>query len=150
MKENFIKAFDFLIKWEGGYSDINKDLGGKTIYGVTQKNFPFYYKRFFELYKQGKTEILLQEVKDFYCKEFWNFCNCNEYMFPIDIFIFDTAVHCGVSFALFIAESKNTYVILLERIKRYIDIVKKKPSQKKFIVGWLNRVISLYTTFKGE
>lgn len=34
----------------------------------------------------------------------------------------------------------NKYKI--EKVKYYLKIVKKKPSQQKFLVGWINRAVN--------
>jgi len=48
MKENFERAFELLMEFEGGYSEDPDDTGGKTLYGITQNNFP---KEFEEIMK---------------------------------------------------------------------------------------------------
>lgn len=39
MKENFEKAFSFVLKWEGVYTNDKDDPGGETKYGISKKAF---------------------------------------------------------------------------------------------------------------
>lgn len=59
--------------------------------------------------------------------------------------MFDTAVNMGVSRAkTFLQESNgNTDKFIQLRRAKYEEFVKAKPSQKKFLKGWNNRVNEL-------
>jgi len=65
MKENFDRSFYLLMEFEGIYSDDPDDTGGKTLYGITQNNFP---KEFEEISKIKTPEYRLAYAKDFYKK----------------------------------------------------------------------------------
>ena len=64
--------------------------------------------------------------------------------------MFDTAVNMGVSRAkTFLQESNgNTDKFIQLRRAKYEEFVKAKPSQKKFLKGWLNILNSLESFIK--
>jgi len=96
----FDKAFEHLIINEGGYSNDPMDKGGKTIYGITSKNYPATYKIVFDLYKDGLKELALDTAKRFYQKEFWNdmYENINDSSLAFKLF--DLGVNMGVKKAV--------------------------------------------------
>lgn len=157
MMTTFQKALFFALKWEGGYSDHPSDSGGPTYKGITQKVYDVYRKN-----KQEKTisvkEISNAEVEEIYLNDYWVKSDCYKLSDPLAVAVFDTAVNMGVSRAkefLFdvlksfkAAPDANAVVdfYLAVRKNHYLKIVNKKPSQKIFLQGWMNRVNDLQNT----
>lgn len=167
--ERFNKCLDFLLKREGGISDVKEDRGGLTNHGVTQKRYDEY--RFaLSLPLQPVVCITLQEVAKFYWSEYWTPVKSNYVMPPLDLVLFDTAVIAGVrqsskflQRALHINEGfvdgvigKGTLAalnqasinghadevwnnIIAQRIAFHKKDVMDHPPQAKFLAGWLNR-----------
>lgn len=66
------RLFDLLIKNEGSYSDHPQDTGGKTIYGITSRDYPDDYKKIFDAYKNKEYNKAKLLAKEFYKKKYWN------------------------------------------------------------------------------
>jgi len=71
-EDDFDNAFQILIINEGGYSNNPMDSGGKTIYGITQRDYPDAFAVCANLYKQKLFLLALDYARRFYKKNFWN------------------------------------------------------------------------------
>jgi lysozyme family protein len=140
MKENFDRSFYLLMEFEGIYSDDPDDTGGKTLYGITQNNFP---KEFEEISKIKTPEYRLAYAKDFYKKEFWDKAGCDDLVDRLDTVVFDFAVNSGISRAMrLLAETQDWQEYLFNRIDFLTEI--GRGSNLKFLRGWINRCITLW------
>lgn len=146
MENNFNQAFFFTLQWEGNIVDHPLDPGGETIYGISKKYFPQENGEILSLYKNNKKELALKKAKEFYKKRFWDACQCDTFKYPMDIFIFDTAVHCGITYAKQ-NSGVDIYTMIIKRLKRYTELCKKNPNLKTFFLGWCNRVINFYEKY---
>lgn len=69
--------------------------------------------------------------------------------YPWDVIVFDTAVNIGVSKALKLKSQSGTPCEFhMARIRYYCDLVIAKPVMQKYIRGWVNRVVQLWTETK--
>jgi len=148
MRENFEKALNFVLKWEGGYSNDPRDPGGLTIYGISMKSHPNAVKKMDELWKQGKKQEALNIAKEIYRKNYWDKIKGDDLPFPLDFVAFDTAVNMGVGACQQLLSQANgdwkDYLFL--RINRYKEIALANKNAQAFLLGWLNRVMDLYKT----
>mgnify|MGYP000931637104 CR=1 FL=1 len=148
MKETFEKALQFVLKWEGGYSNNPNDPGGLTIFGISQRSYPKEVAKMKELWKQGKKQEALNIAKEIYRKNYWDRVKGDELKYPFDIIVFDTAVNMGVRTAMQIYSACQgdwkDYLFL--RINRYKEIALANKNAQAFLLGWLNRVMDLYKT----
>ena len=91
---NFEKAVNQIIKIEGGYVNNQKDKGGATKYGITEKvarqNGYIYDMK-------NLTQV---KAKEIYKKEYWDKVNQNEIHFNVSFLLFDFAVNSGVKQAI--------------------------------------------------
>lgn len=71
-EDDYPNAFEKLILNEGQYSNDPVDPGGKTIYGITERDYPKDFRIVYDLWKSGKKNLALRYVYDFYYREFWN------------------------------------------------------------------------------
>lgn len=149
MKGNFEKALAFVLKWEGEKTERMDDPGGLTIFGISIKSFPDKVLEMEALLRKGKKEEAKKIAEEIYRNEFWIKSDCENLPFPLDIAVFDTAVNMGRTVAreLLNKSGGDFYKFLLLRIQRYVEIVKKKPTLRTFLLGWLNRVLDLFTSF---
>jgi lysozyme family protein len=138
MNENFQKALNFVLKWEGGYSFDPSDPGGETHWGISKKAHP-------DLDIKNLTQEAAGKI---YLDDYWKKAGCNTLPAPLDLIIFDTAVNMGVTMALaLMQDSKDWRDYLLKRIALYARIV--KPGTAKYFRGWINRVLDLYFHVKN-
>ncbi|MDD3150169.1 MAG: glycosyl hydrolase 108 family protein [Candidatus Gastranaerophilales bacterium] len=146
----FESALSFVLKCEGGYADIPDDKGGPTNKGICQKTYDS-YNLSKKIPAKHVKNITDKEIRDIYYNNYWKDCNCDD-MHPVfAILVFDTAVNMGKLRAfefLNAAKWQNSDKFLLARIKKYVAFA-KKPSQRKFLLGWLNRVFDLIDFVNG-
>ena len=146
MNNNYDKAFEFIMKWEGYKSNDPDDSGGRTIWGISEGSHPEVVVRLWDLPKAESR----REAKIFYKTEYWDKCDCDLFHGSnTAIFIFDIAVNMGIDKAIDFANSlyKNLFDLFIMRIKEYVRI-SKKGNNIKYLRGWLNRVIDLWEYLK--
>jgi lysozyme family protein len=162
---DFEIAYSRTLKAEGGYKLTNStnDNGGQTYAGVSRKFHPNWAG--WQSIDRGETPST-DLVRDFYNEQFWLPIKGNA-IFDQGIAnnIYDFAVNTGIKPATILAQTvagveadgvlgiksltainaldpqgfKLAYSIA--KIARYRDIVTKDPSQKKWLLGWINRVL---------
>jgi lysozyme family protein len=158
---SFDKSIEFVFRWEGGYSNDPADAGGETKYGISKKAYP-------NLNIANLTEV---QAKVIYEKDYWKASYCNLLPYPLSLAVFDYAVNAGPSRAVKALQGAvgaspdgvwgpQTLAKINEAVKKvgtkrlavhlcneranfYVDLVTKKPSQIKFLKGWMRRVFDL-------
>lgn len=139
MKDNFNRALDFVLKWEGGFNCDIYDPGGETKYGISKKSHP----------DLDIESLTLDQAKEIYRKEYWDNVNGDAMEWPFDLILFDTAVNMGYKRAMILyQENRDWKEYLFKRIQFYTKISYK--TNDRFLKGWVNRVIDLYTTVKSS
>ena len=150
----FEKHINDLLEFEGGYVDDPIDRGGATKYGISQKAYP----------RLDIKNLTRQQAKDIYYKDYWYKASCQFLPDYLKFIHFDTAVNSGVRTAnrmlqkcigtvtvdgiigsktLAMVSSVTLAQYIAERSLFYAKIVKRNPSQIRFIVGWNNRLKKL-------
>lgn len=161
----FDKAFEIVIGHEGEYANNPQDLGGETKYGISKRAYP----------NENIQALTLDRAKQIYYDDYWLASKANKLPADISIIYFDTAVNCGIRIAMKLlqqAVNATGYNIavdgiigpitieavygvdmgrlldkfVIERARYYTDIAYKNERMRRFIVGWLRRVLS----FVGE
>ena len=145
MKENFDKAFEFIMRWEGYKSNDPDDSGGRTIFGISERSHSEVVKRLWDMPKAEARE----EAKIFYKTEYWDRTHGDSLPDKIDIFAFDTAVNIGISQSSWITDEglNNLFDCFIMRLRYYSQIA-KYGNNIKYLRGWLNRVIDLWEYLK--
>lgn len=142
--ELFKQALHFVLNQEGGFVDDPDDRGGATNKGVTQGTYDAYRKSNKKIIQTVKN-ITDAEVSDIYYNNYWLKAGCDK-MTPIfAVIAFDTGVNMGIGKIkefMKAAEYKSTDKFLLARIGKYVEFA-RVGNQKKFLLGWLNRVFKL-------
>jgi len=106
----FDECFKKVLNVEGGYSDHPSDKGGKTNYGITEGTLNAAYKAGLVKHNDIK-QITADEAKTIYKVNYWDKCKCDDLPKPLDLYVFDTAVNCGVgTSAKFLQEVINKAV----------------------------------------
>ncbi|MFA0887834.1 MAG: glycoside hydrolase family 108 protein [Synergistales bacterium] len=94
----FESCLDFVLNVEGGLSDDPADRGGRTNLGITEGTLA--RARSDGLTKAAEVDSLTKEVAAaIYRAYYWKPCRCGELPKPIDLAVFDAAVHMGTSAA---------------------------------------------------
>ena len=131
--KNFKKALEFVLRWEGGYSNDPNDPGGETKYGISKRSYP----------ELDISKLTLKQVKEIYYENYWLKSGCDKLEHPLNIVVFDTAVNMGRSRAKKIydeAYGSGWRGYLLLRLYTY----SKFRLAKIYFRGWANRVLDLY------
>jgi len=135
MKDNFDKAFELVIGFEGGYENDKDDPGGETKYGISKRAFP----------SLDIANITLDQAKNIYAVNYWRPMGCDNLPYPLDICVFDCAVNQGPSRARqILAKSDCWQAFLLNRMVHYQGL-----NKSKYFAGWINRVLNLYSKIGG-
>lgn len=145
----FNKALHFVLNQEGGFVNDPDDKGGATNKGITQGTYDAYRKAHKKPVQTVKN-IEDTEVSDIYYKNYWLKAGCDKMTTIFSVISFDTAVNmgvCRVNEFMKEAEYKSTDKFLLARITKYVEFA-RVGNQKKFLLGWLNRVLKLMDFIK--
>lgn len=153
---DFNKAVEKVLVNEGGYVNDPNDKGGETKFGISKRAYP----------NVDIKNLTVDKAKSIYKQDYWDKIKGDEIVSDeIAYEIFDTAVNMGVRTSSKLAQivveahpdgfiGKNTLKKLndvdvelfitkfkLTKIARYTYLVKKYPANKKFLYGWINRVL---------
>jgi lysozyme family protein len=90
-------------------------------------------------------QITMPEVEVIYYQRYWVPIGAGFRDYPLNLFLFDAAVNHGHSRARkFLASSQGDPIRYLDaRVAFYHAIVRHRPTQRKFLRGWLNRADTL-------
>ena len=160
---DFEKAFEKMIHNEGGYrlSNTIGDHGGMTYAGISRKYHPDWPG--WDLINSNDPALTAM-VKDFYHEKYWNKIQGGMIQDQSAAeALFDFAVSAGVKTAVKLAQitigttpdgiigpeslAKLNSVTGFEgkyfvaKTARYAEICNRDPSQKKFLLGWINRAL---------
>lgn len=152
---------------EGGFSNHPADRGGATNKGITQQTYDA-HRRAVGLGLRSVKHIEDDEVRRIYHARFWMAGKCDAMPWPLSLGHFDACVNHGIGNAtkllqraLGVAQDGKhgpmTQAALeaaqkgalfgewyAARLRFYYEIVKKKPSQKTFLLGWIARMVHLH------
>jgi lysozyme family protein len=155
----FLKAFDYLMHHEGGYSNDHNDAGGETKFGISKRSYP----------NLDIKNLTRDQACQIYFVDFWMKGKYEQIEDEnIAIKLFDLAVHIGIQQAVKLVQralravgtqvaedgiigsitlkaiNESDPTDLLAALKSesagyYRLLANANPSQKKFIDGWLRR-----------
>lgn len=135
---------EFVFKWEGGLSRHPADPGGLTNLGVTQRVYDAWRKSK-QLPLQSVEHLKKPEALEIYEENYWKVAGCHKLDFPLAACQMDCAVNMGPGRAKTLLEgcqgNWKTYIEM--RNTYYLDLVKRRPTMKVFLKGWLNRTNDL-------
>ena len=152
----FENVIDKVLVNEGGYVNDPKDRGGETKFGISKRAYP----------NVDIKNLTIDEAKAIYKKDYWDKIKGDEIKDELVAYeIFDTAVNMGVRTSSKLVQMvvgshpdgiigpktlekiNNMDVKLLvskfrlSKIARYVYLVKKRPANRKFLLGWINRAL---------
>lgn len=152
----FNEAIPHILESEGGYNHIEGDAGGETNYGISKRAYP----------DEDIKNLTEDRAKELYKLDYWDKIKADDINSQvIATHIFDAAVNMGVSRAAKMAQSvvnvsADGFIgsqslralnqvspdwfddkYRLSKIQRYADICNGNRSQRKFLLGWINRAL---------
>ncbi|MEM7619819.1 MAG: glycoside hydrolase family 108 protein [Pseudomonadota bacterium] len=145
MQDNFTKALNHILVYEGGYVDHPLDPGGATNLGITRKVLSRFRGR-----KVSKSEVRLlthQEAAQIYQKHYWMTCHCDKLPSGLDLAVFDCAVNQGVSRAKKFLQ-KAVRVKVDGAIGPITLAAVRKANSKKLLTEFMARRMSHYGSLK--
>lgn len=150
-------ACKFMLRWEGGYSNLKADRGGETNKGVTWQTYNA-YRRSKGLPLQSVRFLSEVELGDIYFSRYWIPANCDSLPPLLAMAHFDWAVNAGVGRSQATLRQACGGLNLQRAIakygdagltRRYNDVRERyyrswgRGSQSIFLNGWLNRLQAL-------
>jgi lysozyme family protein len=136
MKNNFNDCVTRVLKDEGGYSNDPDDSGGKTNFGITQR----------ETSLDVRT-MTVDDAKSIYRTKYWDACNCDSLSSGVDYTVFDYGVNSGPGRpkkALQRFKSKVGVDLIgainNERTAFLQALAASRIKDQKYLKGWLARV----------
>ncbi|MFO0756253.1 MAG: glycosyl hydrolase 108 family protein [Byssovorax sp.] len=169
---DFQIALKRVLKYEGGLDDDPDDAGGRTNKGITHTEYDKYRDEK-KLPRQDIANISDDEVADIYKKKYWDKAGSADLTPKLGQAHFDWAVNHGLGGSesdlrsvlnpkpgetlgqaeqrlLNSGTTEDTILdnYLKKRESTYRAILEAKPSQVKFINGWLNRTNDLRSTME--
>jgi lysozyme family protein len=93
MIDNFDVCFDLMLAHEGGYVHHEKDPGGRTNHGVTQRVWEEWLGR--PVSEKEMRALTPTMVKPLYKRKYWDACRADDLVAGVDYVVFDVAVNSG-------------------------------------------------------
>lgn len=87
---DFDKTFDHVVGIEGGYVNDPKDPGGETKFGISRRAYP----------AEDIRNLTLDRARFLYRRDYWDAVKGDALPYPLNLFVFDTAVNQGVDPAI--------------------------------------------------
>ncbi|MDR1235463.1 MAG: hypothetical protein LBJ96_00495 [Holosporaceae bacterium] len=158
----FLKAFDYVMRHEGGYSNDPQDPGGETHYGISKRSYP----------NLDIKKLTRDQARQIYFVDFWMKAKCEDITDEnIAAKMFDLCVNMGIAQAVKLiqralraagcpvtedgligsetlaainkADPSDLLAALKSEAAGYYRLVAKiNPTQQRFIEGWLLRAYS--------
>jgi lysozyme family protein len=144
MQENFDKIMEFVFRWEGYKSDDPDDVGGRTVWGITERDYPDEFPAIWNMSKEDAKA----RAKVIFRRDYWDKVDGDNLTSGLDALVFDTAVNMGRYFA-YQLKPLNMNDAFMERMRRYTQIA-AQGNNIKFLRGWTRRVIDLYYFIKDN
>jgi len=156
MGAKFKDAINKTLISEGGYVNDPQDRGGETNFGISKRAYP----------DVDIKNLTVAGAKEIYKRDYWDRVRADEINSQeIANGLFDTAVNMGVRTASKLLQacvdahpdgiignvsiqkinSMDTETLLLRfkisKIARYTYLAKKRPANRKYLLGWINRAL---------
>jgi len=96
---NFERSLAVTLQQEGGFSNDAADHGGRTMRGITQREYNAWRRRKGEPDADVKS-ISEKEIRDIYKNSYWLPCGCDALPPGLDLCVFDYGVNSGPSRAI--------------------------------------------------
>lgn len=167
--ELFTKAVKQILAAEGGYVEDPNDAGGETNYGISKRQYPHL----------NILRLTVEDAIAIYYRDYWLAYRCDELPPAYACFLFDSVINHRPKDAIKFLQlpfsiqvdgvlgkqtigalkqfaNNSDYVerklseALSFRADFYHDLAVAKPSQERFIMGWLRRLFVLQRFILNE
>ena len=153
---NFETAIEKTLLNEGGYVNDPSDRGGETKYGISKRAYP----------NVDIKNLTTDQAKEIYKRDYWDKLKADNIESQLVANeLFDTSVNMGVRTASKliqgcvdahpdgiignatlqkINEMDEELLLLrfkLAKVARYTYLAKKRPANRKYLLGWINRAL---------
>jgi len=153
---NFDGSVEKTLIHEGGYVFDKNDRGGETNFGISKRAYP----------DIDIKNLTVAQAKEIYKRDYWDRVRGDEIASQrVASEIFDTAVNMGVRTASKLIQgcvgshpdgvignitlqkinAMDEELLLLRfklaKVARYAYLAKKRPANRKFLLGWINRAL---------
>ncbi len=153
---NFDNAIEKTLVNEGGYIFDKDDLGGETNFGISKRVYP----------NVDIKNLTVSQAKEIYKRDYWDKVKADNIESQLVANeLFDTAVNMGVRTASKliqgcigthpdgiignvtlqqINDTDEELLLLrfkLAKVARYAYLAKKRPANRKYLLGWINRAL---------
>ena len=156
MSARLSECLKFVLAWEGGRDDDPDDPGGRTAFGIIQREYSAWRRAHGEVAKDV-WDISPDEVRAIYAQNYWIPMQCDGHTAPFDLVVFDSAVNCGNGRAVkwrTLAKAKWYLLgkrdgipglcrIYINMREAYYHSIGDTGRLSKFLRGWLNRTAAL-------
>jgi len=134
-RNSFYKSLEFVLKWEGGYVNDPDDPGGETKWGISKRYHP----------DEDIRGLSPERAAEIYYEDYWIVAACDLLPLPLSTVMFDSAVSCGPARAVSWLERSrgDPFQYIALRREFYHERAQSKPSMRKFLRGWNNRLNDL-------
>ena len=158
LPDNFLHAMEFVFRSEGGTNNDPIDRGGKTNFGISQKQYPHI----------DIDSLTRNQALEIYLQDYWMQNKCHLIQNPIAIALFDSNINCGTIARVWLQKAingDNANFLVVDgiigsktllachampqyriagrligyRVQYYADLIKRLPEQVKYIRGWNKR-----------
>jgi len=155
---NFDEAIDKTLVNEGGYVNDPSDRGQETNLGISKRAYP----------NVDIKNLTVSQAKEIYKRDYWDKVKADNIESQlIASELFDTAVNMGVRTASKliqgcigthpdgiignvtlqqINDTDEELLLLrfkLAKVARYAYLAKKRPANRKYLLGWINRALGV-------
>jgi lysozyme family protein len=159
VSDAFNRAVRFVLDHEGGYDNDPDDPGGETKFGIDARSHPGVDIR----------NLTESDAVEIYRRTYWAAIRGDDLPYPLSLVVMDAAVNCGISWSSKtlqrIVKSTPDGIIgaqtlaaiamsplpimeicrlhLIARRDRYTALIATNPKLKKYLAGWMRRVVDL-------
>lgn len=150
----FERAVEFVLRFEGDYSDDHHDSGGETRYGISKRAYP----------NIDIKTLTRQQAKDIYYRDYFLRCKCNELPAQLALILFDSAVNQGPTAAIRLLQKSlnvgadgvigpitiaaafraSPSLVITEFIARRAYQYALHPEVARFGLGWFRRLAACH------
>lgn len=130
-RNDFDKAIDFVLRWEGGLADHEADPGGLTNFGISQRSYPDLDIR----------NLTREQAVEIYRRDYWQVSGADKLPWPLALIHMDSAVNAGVGRAQRWLEQSGSNPISYMALR--LDFYTRLDTWQHFGLAWSRRIADL-------